>query len=271
MGEISGLATCVLTGGRAENKSHLLMRRAGPLGDRKAVLFDPETGKRVSQKQHSKLAQIAARSISGGRLQFSHAEAGELVVASRDITSCTFVNEFGDLTPVFDAGDPNDYFSRFLGKTVHLGIKTLQWQHGGHIPPAQRANAPLHIITDETVAQYQDDVRGISFDGSSFRPNIRLSGYEGVVPETEWIGKAIAVNGIAIAAIHRPTKRCPVPGNNQLTGEKEGNVQKIYRDLPKAEDDGSPLFGVYAYPLLNPLEARMLEVGMPVEVVDWPH
>ncbi len=46
--------------------------------------------------------------------------------------------------------------------------------------------------------------------------------------------------------VSRPTERCPVPGYDQRTGTNRKDVPKLYRELPKS-DDNKPIVGVYLY------------------------
>ena len=53
--------------------------------------------------------------------------------------------------------------------------------------------------------------------------------------------------GNAVVTVDRFTKRCPVPGTDQRTGERMDDVPKTYPYTYRAPDDGKPTVGAYAH------------------------
>lgn len=273
MFEVESLHEYPLTGGRAVDVSTSTINAAGLTGSRLFVLYDTavdprEAPNRVSQKQFPRLARVVSQVAFGNRLLYS-VEGDELTgLVKFDYArgADTWVNEFGDLTPAVDAGDEvASQFAAYLGHdTVRLAFKSASWRHPEAVEAADRAVAPLHIVTTASVAALQERAGSAEFGAERFRPDIIIDTDEPFI-ENGWVGCTLNIGGVEIKIL-RPTKRCPVPGYDQTTGENKKDVPKLYRALDKA--DGKPVFGVYGYPQFNSRDYGLIKVGDPVRVQD---
>ena len=275
MSQIESINRYPLSGAQADPLEESLLNLNGIVGDRYFLLYRPEAkpegSDRISQKQFPRLAQLAAcytRSSTAMQITFPDQAAIE-VPLSDGLGGDWLVNEFGDATPVIDEWYwQSDYLSDFLGIQVRLGQKSPAWfrNEDGHYPkPAERSIAPLHIVSRASVAELQLRAGTTDFGAERFRPNLVVDTDEAPFSENEWVGRVLMVGRTAVQ-IHRGTKRCPIPGYDQKTGENKKDVPKLYRDLPKSAGDNKPLFGVYGYPLLRLGENEVICVGDRIEI-----
>jgi uncharacterized protein YcbX len=256
---IESLRVHPLTGGRGNDMNSSAITYGGLSLDRLHVAYDPETHKRISSKpgQAPKLHRIYANPMAGNLWLTREHGTPELVHATLNSpdTIETTVLEFEEETPCIDLGDSvSEQLSEFLGKSVRLALKTAEWRNGegDTIPPEERKNAPLHILSTSTVVEL---VKKTGYDSdviiARLRPNIVINnGRENPHEEQEWSGLSLAEG--AEINIHRSTPRCPVPGQHELTGDADTSVDSItrtYKDMPRFEDTRLPAVGVYAYPV----------------------
>lgn len=76
--------------------------------------------------------------------------------------------------------------------------------------------APVHVLTETSLATVGAEVDGSALDVRRFRPNILLALTEsgGGLPESEWIGGRLSVGGVGLE-VAIPTIRCVVPSRAQ--------------------------------------------------------
>jgi len=297
MAELIGINRFPLTGARAEALETANISLTGMVGSRELVIYDElldpsQTDNRLSQKQLPLLATLTAsykdELSDPEEYPDDTDEIGRVIVEfpsetqiwshpDMQDTSC-FVREFGDLTPcTFDSGDdiaPEGMFTItetlrwYLGHpSLRLARKKPSWLAGQHIEPAMRANSPLHIVTESSVNDLRAKADDPQFGVERFRADFVLGGDFAPHEEQAWIGKVLRI-GEALIMLHRGTKRCPVPGYDQETGENKKDVPKLYGHLPKAPDNKKPLFGVYGYPILNNGELAAMSLGNEVSLLD---
>ena len=99
-------------------------------------------------------------------------------------------------------------------------------------------DTPISIINMETVRQVGTAI-GAKLDPARFRGNLIVDGLP-AWHEFNWMGKRIQV-GDCILEVHRPIDRCPTPGVNPKTGERDVEVAKGLQ-----EHFGHVFCGVYA-------------------------
>jgi uncharacterized protein YcbX len=247
-----------LTGARAIQHDVAVLGPGGFEGDRQFVLYEPseEGNARVSQKQYPVLAQLQARVEDdilhiqqGAELVGGGVEPWKLAVPALARTSLVGVVEFGDATPCYDMGAvAADKLSELLQTDVRLARKTDEWMSGGGVPPAERANATLHVGSTETARALADRVPGgilgTEYPADRLRANLVVSGFP-PFEEAEWIGGVLLAGG-AMIEVDRLTERCPVPGRHQRTGINMKDLPKAYPYTVRAAN-GKPTIGVYGH------------------------
>lgn len=265
MGEIVSLATYPLTGARAVETDSAMVGPGGMDGDRLFVPYDEVKGIRVSQAQVPALARITAV-YDGDALRLSHDADSQSVPYVSYGTEVT-VDEFGDPTPVWDAGsDAAAFLGRTTNRWLRLGQKTDHWAEGGDILPEDRANAPLHIVNRASVLALRSMLPNASFDSDRFRGNVVVDG-EDPFSELSWVGRFVQMGGLLVK-ITRATERCNVPARDQQTGENMKDVPLLYPRLAKGKR-GKPLLGVYGVPVLRgDVRRQPVAKGDPVRLVN---
>jgi uncharacterized protein YcbX len=257
MSEVVGLYRYPLTGARAENLEDAQLNRNGIVGDRELVLYESrqqEDGShmRVSQKEIRDIARISAFTTVQG-IELVYPNYGNFYVPKLVEGKEVRVDEFGDITPAYDCGDAfARRFEYFTGKpSIRLAQKSKAWRFGdSEISPIKRRNRPVHIIHESTIKELRRRSPKSNFGADRFRPNIVLDGPEEAFCENALLEKMIEI-GNAVMQVHDVTRRCSVPGNDQTTGKNLKDIPKLYPSVPKAEDDGKPIIGVYAYPITD--------------------
>lgn len=270
------------TGAQGINPESAQVTWSGLLNDRQFILYDSDLSSRshatrISQKQYPKLAVVKtgfSSEAKGVELtlptesndEVEPSEFKTTVLPILGVDKEVLVEEFGDLTHCFDAGDTAaQLFADYLQHpSVRVARRSQAWNMAMRGQrPSGRAVAPFHIVTTASVNALQQRSEGRSFGADRFRPNLVIDAGETPFVEREWIGGVLQVGGVAIK-IHRETKRCNVPGIDQTTGRNVKDVPKLYPGLAKTED-GKPLFGVYGYPILG--IGTYIHQGNPVSIV----
>lgn len=251
--EVESLWKYPVTGGPGIAIASAEVYAGGFLGDRTFIVAEQSADdslQRLGSKQAPELLGITYD--ADGQIAYLDGNPLHLPSIAFDLgrQTETHCNEFGDATPVwFTSPDHDAAFSDYLGKPVRLLQKTTAWLLGEGIPPYQRANAALHIISAESVAQIAE-ASGAEADVRRFKPDIVLSGLK-AHEELDMIGKMIRIGGIASGAtlqIDRGTQRCTVPSLDPTTGENKRDIS--LRVMPKIDyPDGKPArsAGVYAH------------------------
>ncbi|HTE58140.1 MAG TPA: hypothetical protein VK694_05335 [Verrucomicrobiae bacterium] len=252
--EVESLWKYPVTGGPGIAIASTEVYPGGFLGDRAFIVAEQladDSLQRLGSKQAPDLLGITYDTDG----QTAYLDGNPLRLPSLDFDlgrpAQAHCNEFGDDTPVwFTSPDHDAAFSDYLGRPVHLLQKTTAWLLGEGIPPYQRANAALHIISAESVAQIAEDSGAEAADVRKFKPDIVLSGMR-AHEELDMIGKMARIGSIASGAtlqIDRGTRRCLVTALDPTSGENKGDIS--LRAMPKVDyPDGKPgrSAGVYAH------------------------
>lgn len=117
-------------------------------------------------------------------------------------------------------------------------------------------DTPISIINAESVRAL-DKKLGTNLDPSRFRGNLIISGLP-AWEEFSWMGKRIQI-GECILDVHRPIDRCPTPGVNPETGERDIEVTPGLRD-----HFGHIYCGMYA----NVVQGGEIKNGDEIAVID---
>jgi len=292
MGELVGINAYPLTGARGIELDEAVMERGGVPEDRTYLLYNgAELSRvhahylgeypRVSQRQYPQLARLHAVYDSKHNLHVGLDEdQPELSVSSHKGSSSTRVDieAFGDQIPAFDVGDEAaEFFQNYLGASgVRLARVAQNWKRAPYDRVDQRANAPLHIVSNDSVKaarEHYEQKFGETplFDAGRFRPNLVVEGFEEPFSEKDWQERDLKIGNLTIR-VTRLTARCPVPGYDQETGENMKDLPKVYPQFPKVSGQtGKPTFGVYGYPVMYKRmqqRKRTISLGDQVELVD---
>ncbi len=110
-------------------------------------------------------------------------------------------------------------FMQPVGVDEELPVPTIIDRGQGSI--WDYSDTPLSIINTESVKAL-DEKLGTNLDPLRFRGNFVISGLP-AWEEFSWMGKRIQI-GDCILDVHRPIDRCPTPGVNPETGERDVEV-----------------------------------------------
>ena len=127
---------------------------------------------------------------------------------------------FGDPESLALANDQINAFMQPIGvkedspppRIVERDNKNGNWDY---------MDASLSIINMETVKAISE-VMNVEIDPSRFRGNLVISGLP-AWEEFQWMGKRISLGDVELD-VHRPIDRCPTPGVNPATGERDIEV-----------------------------------------------
>ncbi|MDX8525204.1 MOSC domain-containing protein [Mesorhizobium sp. MSK_1335] len=102
--------------------------------------------------------------------------------------------------------------SAFLGFEASIrpfGVENAAPDYAGPRTEARYAKAPIHMLTTASLARLKALHPEGTPDPRRFRPNIvvEMDPVEGAFPETEWIGRKLAV-GDLLLTVSEPCRRC---------------------------------------------------------------
>ncbi|MGI9351907.1 MAG: MOSC domain-containing protein [Rhizobiaceae bacterium] len=119
--------------------------------------------------------------------------------------------------------DANEKIARFMAPVgVREDLPTPQIiERTGKTANWDYVDTPISIINAETVKIIAASI-SVELDPLRFRGNLIISGLP-AWEEFSWMGKRIRV-GDAELEVHRPIDRCPTPGVNPETGERDVEV-----------------------------------------------
>lgn len=95
--------------------------------------------------------------------------------------------------------------SAFLGFNAAI----RRYEEDTILPAPRYAKSPIHLLTTASLAELKAQHPGGDPDPRRFRPNILVDmpPAEGHFPETEWIGRRLAVGGLELT-VKEPCRRC---------------------------------------------------------------
>ena len=102
--------------------------------------------------------------------------------------------------------------SAFLGFEASIrpfGAENAAPSYAGPLTEARYAKAPIHLLTTASLARLKALHPEGTPDPRRFRPNIvvDMAPVEGAFPETEWIGRKLAVGDLELT-VSEPCRRC---------------------------------------------------------------
>jgi hypothetical protein len=214
---------------RGEALQSLAVDERGVVGDRYFALKDSE-GRLGSGKTSKRFRQI------DGLLDFSAATQNDVVVV-----------RFPD-GRVMRADDPS--LGPILTAACGMAIK-VESEDQDQI--MHRDSAPLHLLTEASIAWLRARLPGAAIDARRFRPNIVIASEATGLVEQEWLGHEIAIGDTLVVRVSRPTVRCVM---TTLAQAELGPAPAVLQTIT-AQNAAS--FGIYAE-VLRPGTVRIGDV-----------
>jgi uncharacterized protein len=103
-----------------------------------------------------------------------------------------------------------------------------------------RDSAPLHLLTEASIAWLRAHLPEVAIDARRFRPNLVVASEATGLVEQEWLGREIAIGDQLVVKAARPTVRCVM---TTLPQAELGAAPAVLRTL--TEDNAASL-GIYA-------------------------
>jgi hypothetical protein len=114
-----------------------------------------------------------------------------------------------------------------------------------------RDSAPLHLLTEASIAWLRARLPDVAIDARRFRPNIVIAGVAAGLVEQEWLGREIAIGDAVIVKAARSTVRCV------MTTQPQAELGAAPEVLRKLAADNAASLGIYA----EVLRPGTVEVG----------
>lgn len=226
LGHIAALWRYPVKSMRGEALQSLAVDERGAIGDRYFALKDSD-GRLGSGKTTKRFRAV------DGLLGFSAATENG-VVAIR----------FPD-GRVMRADDPTLGAVLTAACGMDIKVETEDQDHVMH-----RDSAPLHLLTEASIAWLRARLPGIAIDARRFRPNMVIASEAAGLVEQEWLGREIAIGDALVVKAARPTVRCVM---TTLPQAELGMAPAVLRTL--TEQNAASL-GVYAE-ILKPGTVRI--------------
>jgi hypothetical protein len=216
LGHIAALWRYPVKSMRGEALQSLAINKKGAIGDRYFALKDSD-GRLGSGKTTERFRQI------DGLLGFSAAtENGAVVIRFPD-------------GRVMRADDPA--LGSILTATCDMDIK-VESEDQDHV--MHRDSAPLHLLTEASIAWLRERLPEAAIDARRFRPNIVIATETAGLVEQDWLDRSIAIGDALIVKAVRPTVRCVM---TTLPQAELGAAPAVLRTL--TEQNAASL-GIYA-------------------------
>ena len=103
-----------------------------------------------------------------------------------------------------------------------------------------RDSAPLHLLSEASIAWLRARLPDVTIDARRFRPNLVIATEAAGLVEQDWLGRAIAVGDELVVKAARPTVRCVM---TTLPQAELGAAPAVLRTL--GEENAASL-GIYA-------------------------
>lgn len=240
----------------------------GLAGDRRWMVVDSASGRFLTQRQHGRMAQIAACWRDAQTLELRAPGQSPLSVAvPLADAALRGVTVWRDSLQAPDAGDAAAaWLSAFLGqdcRLVHVPasrarqVDTAYAQVGDKVGFAD--GFPLLLIGQGSLDDLSARV-GRPLEMLRFRPNLVI---EGAAPYAEDGWGRLRIGAVEFERV-KPCSRCAIPTLDPHSGERSGDGEPL-RTLATYRRDAD---GVYFGQNLVQRGTGVLEVGMPVVLLD---
>ena len=216
LGRIAALWRYPVKSMRGEALQSLAVDKRGAIGDRYFALKDSD-GRLGSGKTTKRFRQI------DGLLGFTAAtEKGVVVVRFPDGRTMR-------------ADDPS--LGSILTAACGMEIK-IESEDQDRI--MHRDSAPLHLLSEASIAWLRARLPDVAIDARRFRPNMVIASEATDLVEQQWLGRAIAIGDKLVIKAVRPTVRCVMTTPPQA---ELGAAPAVLRTLA---DDNAASLGIYA-------------------------
>lgn len=216
LGRITELWRYPVKSMRGEALQSLVVDERGATGDRYFTLKDSD-GRLGSGKTTKRFRQI------DGLLGFSAATENGIVVI-RFADGRTMRADDPALGPILTAACGMD-----------IKVESEDQDHVMH-----RDSAPLHLLTEASIAWLRARLPGVAIDARRFRPNLVVTTEATGLVEQDWLGREIAIGDALVVKAARPTVRCVM---TTLPQAELGAAPAVLRTL--TEQNAASL-GIYA-------------------------
>jgi uncharacterized protein YcbX len=216
LGRISGLWRYPVKSMRGEALQGLAVDERGAVGDRYFALKDSD-GRLGSGKTSKRFRQIE------GLLGFSAAtEDGGVIVHFPD-------------GRIMRADDPT--LGSVLTAACGMDIKVESEDQDRVM---HRDSAPLHLLTDASMAWLGARLPDVAIDARRFRPNIVIASEASGLVEQEWLGRTISIGAEVVVEAVRQTVRCV------MTTQPQSELSTAPAVLRKLAEENAASLGIYA-------------------------
>ena len=197
-----------------------LQAGAGIAGDRRYAV----TNGTVDTGEWMPSRSFFINAVNDGMMKFSF-ENSDDQIRLENIEGMQVVFEIDDAASLAKANDEIVEFMRPVGVKPDMPKPQIIDRGQGAI--WDYVDTPISIINAESVKAL-DKKLGTNLDPARFRGNLIVEGLA-AWEEFSWMGKRIQI-GDCILDVHRPIDRCPTPGVNPETGERDVEVTPGLRD-----------------------------------------
>ena len=226
LGHIAALWRYPVKSMRGEALQSLAVDERGAVGDRYFALKDSD-GRLGSGKTTKRFRQV------DGLLGFSAAtEDGVVVVRFPDGRTMR-------------ADDPSLGAVLTSACGMDIKVETEDQDRAMH-----RDSAPLHLLTEASIAWLRARLPEIAIDARRFRPNIVIATEATGLVEQAWLGREIAIGDALVVRAARPTIRCV------MTTLPQAELASAPGVLQTLTEQNAAALGIYAE-VLRPGTARI--------------
>ncbi|HEY0289768.1 MAG TPA: MOSC domain-containing protein [Pseudomonas sp.] len=269
MPQLSALYRYPLKSCKAEPLQQAHFDGLGMAGDRRWMLVDESNGRFLTQRAQPHMSQLSVLWNEAGGVTLSAPGHVSLDVPVPESVESALrgITVWRDTFRVPDAGEEAArWVSDFIGnptRMVHMPIERARWLPSGYGEVDDRVSFadgfPLLLIGQASLDDLSDKI-GRAQEMLRFRPNLVVEGAE---PFAEDGWKRIRIGALEFRLL-KGCSRCILttidPANGERTADREPlTTLKTYREW-----EGQVWFGQN---MVND-GAGMLEVGMPVEVLE---
>lgn len=216
LGRIAALWRYPVKSMRGEARPSLAVDEKGVVGDRYFALKDSD-GRLGSGKTTKRFRQI------DGLLGFSAATEKDVVVI-----------RFPDGHSM-RADDPS--LGPILTAACGMAI-TVETEDQDHI--MHRDSAPLHLLSESSIAWLRARLPDVAIDARRFRPNIVIATEATGLVEQDWLGREVMIGDALVVRAARPTVRCVM---TTLPQSDLGTAPAVLQTLT---EQNAAALGIYA-------------------------
>jgi uncharacterized protein YcbX len=247
---------------------HAAVDALGLAGDRRWMVVEAGSGRFLTQRQLPRMAQVGARWLDEAILELRAPRQPSLTVAVPPADEALReVSVWRDSLAAPDAGEAAaQWLSAVLGRDcrlVHVPASRGRQVDLAYAQPGDRVGFadgfPLLLIGQASLDDLAARV-GRPLEMLRFRPNLVI---DGATPYAEDDWGRLRIGEVEFERV-KPCSRCAIPTLDPHTGERAEDGEPLRTLATYRRDAG----GVYFGQNLIPRGTGVLEVGMPVTLLD---